>query len=187
MLDKKRGATRFGVVIWITGLSGAGKSTLAKDITQLLRVAGKPAVLLDGDELREVLGVGSQNNINFSRARRLDLALRYSNFCRMLASQGLFVVIATISLFKEVHRWNRENHPAYFEVYLKASMEQLRRRDSKGIYKRFDAGELRNVAGLDLHIDEPEMPDLLIPVDELDSRSNWAATTLNHLKKRELL
>ena len=78
MLDKKRGATRFGVVIWITGLSGAGKSTLAKDINPTSARGLKPAVLLDGDELREVLELFSKQ-LNFSRARS-DLALRYSNF-----------------------------------------------------------------------------------------------------------
>jgi len=69
------------------------------------------------------------------------------------------VVIATISLFREVHEWNRANLPGYFEVYLKVPVEELRRRDPKGIYHRFDAGELTHVAGLDLPIDEPEAAD----------------------------
>jgi cytidine diphosphoramidate kinase len=47
----------------------------------------------------------------------------------------------------------------YFEAYLRVPLEELRRRDPKGIYRRFDAGEINNVAGLDLHIDEPEAPD----------------------------
>ena len=41
-----------GRVIWITGLSGAGKSTLARALMPYL----PGAVLLDGDELRAVLG-----------------------------------------------------------------------------------------------------------------------------------
>ena len=70
-------------------------------------------------------------------------------------------VFATISLFREVHKWNRENLPSYFEVYLKVPLEELRRRDPKGIYRRFEYGQIVNVAGLDLPIDEPEVPDLL--------------------------
>ncbi|NCY22974.1 adenylyl-sulfate kinase, partial [bacterium] len=69
--------------------------------------------------------------------------------------------IATISLFREVHQWNRQNLPGYFEIYLKVPIEELRRRDSKGIYKKFDTGEIQNVAGLDLQVDEPAKPDLL--------------------------
>jgi adenylylsulfate kinase len=35
----------------------------------------------------------------------------------------------------------------------------LRRRDPKGIYRRYDAGEIQSVAGLDLPVDEPESAD----------------------------
>ena len=43
--------------------------------------------------------------------------------------------------------------------YLKVPLDELRRRDPKDIYRRFEAGELAQVAGLDLPIDEPEKPD----------------------------
>lgn len=149
-------------VIWITGLSGAGKSTLAHEVATRLRAQGKQVVLLDGDELREVFGAVAHNARNHGREGRLALALQYAHLCRVIASQGLTVVIATISLFKEVHAWNRTNLTGYFEVYLKVPLDELRRRDPKGIYRRFDAGELADVAGLDLVVDEPEEPDLLL-------------------------
>lgn len=148
-----------GRVIWITGLSGAGKSTLAHELVARLRALGDVVVILDGDELREVFGAVSVNLKNHSREARLALAIQYAHMCRILAQQGLTVVIATISLFKKVHVWNRANLPGYFEVYLKVPVEELRRRDPKGIYRRFDAGEITDVAGLDLAIDEPEAAD----------------------------
>ena len=137
-----------GRVIWITGLSGAGKSTLAHELVARLRASGDVVVILDGDELREVFGAVSVNLKYHSREARLALAIQYAHMCRILAQQGLTVVIATISLFKKVHVWNRANLPGYFEVYLKVPVEELRRRDPKGIYRRFDAGELSDVAGL---------------------------------------
>ena len=79
-----------------------------------------------------------------------------------MAKQGFTVVIATISLFKEVHVWNRENLQGYYEVYLRVPLEELRRRDPKGIYRRFDAGEIKDVAGLDLPFDEPNSPDWVL-------------------------
>jgi adenylylsulfate kinase-like enzyme len=148
-------------VLWITGLSGAGKSTLARAVTERLRARGWPVVLLDGDELREVFGATAANAESHGREGRLALALQYAHLCRVVANQGLSVVIATISLFREVHTWNRANLPGYFEVYLKVPVEELRRRDPKGIYRRFDSGELSNVAGLDLPIDEPEYADIV--------------------------
>lgn len=148
-----------GVVCWITGLSGSGKSTLAASVTARLRAQGEAVVMLDGDELREVFGAVADNARSHSRAGRLALAMQYARLCQTIASQGMTVVIATISLFKEVHVWNRVNLPGYFEVYLKVPVGELRSRDPKGIYRRFDAGELTDVAGLDLSIDEPEAAD----------------------------
>lgn len=151
-----------GTVIWITGLSGAGKTTLSSATASRLRSSGSAVVQLDGDELRAIFGAGAAHSQNHGREARLVLAMQYAHLCRVLADQGLTVVIATISLFRQVHAWNRANLPRYFEVYLKTPMEELRRRDPKGIYRRFDAGTLTNVAGLDLPIDEPECADLLI-------------------------
>jgi adenylylsulfate kinase len=115
--------------------------------------------MLDGDELREVFGALTTNAQNYERKERLALAMQYAHLCRLIAAQGLTVVISTISLFREVHTWNRANLPGYFEVYLKVPLQELRRRDPKGIYHRYDSGEISNVAGLDLAIDEPESPD----------------------------
>lgn len=149
-------------VIWITGLSGAGKTTLAGELINLLRSKGEAAVLLDGDQLRDVLGAVEAKAHNHGREARLALAMRYAKLCQLIAEQGVTVVIATISLFREVHAWNRLNLPGYFEVYLKVPFEELRRRDPKGIYRRFDAGELNHVAGLDLQVDEPDSADWIV-------------------------
>jgi adenylylsulfate kinase len=151
-----------GQVIWITGLSGAGKSTTAREIINRLREQGRPVVMLDGDELRDVFGARAASEANHGRDGRLALALQYARLCRVVASQGFTVVIATISLFREVYAWNRAHLPGYFEVYLKVPVEELRRRDPKDIYRRFDAGEIDNVAGLDLAIDEPEEADCVL-------------------------
>lgn len=172
-----------GRVVWITGLSGAGKSTLATVLAGRLREAGEAVLMLDGDELREVFGAVAANAQNHGREGRLALAMQYAHLCRVIAAQGLTVVIATISLFREVHTWNRANLPGYFEVYLKVPVEELRRRDPKGIYRRFDAGELTHVAGLDLPIDEPEAADWIVEFAPERSVTVLAEDLLNSLMK----
>ena len=151
-----------GKVIWITGLSGAGKTTVARQVVEHLRTQKKNVIFLDGDELREVFGAVGNSEQNHGREGRVNLAMQYSRLCGVLASQGFTVVIATISMFREVHEWNRHNLPGYFEVYLKVPLEELKRRDPKGIYRRFGKGELKNVAGLDLAIDEPKYPHFMV-------------------------
>ena len=86
--------------------------------------------------------------------------------CKLLSSQGLTVVIATISMFEEVYVWNRKNLLNYFEVYLKVPIEELRHRDPKLIYQRYDSGELLNVADLDLAVDEPHNPNLILDFED---------------------
>jgi adenylylsulfate kinase-like enzyme len=149
-----------GKTIWITGLSGAGKSTTAVIVVEKLRKAGEPVVFLDGDELRAVFGNQGVTGASMTREGREELAMRYARLCKMLSDQGLTVVIATISLMHSIHAWNRENLTNYLEVFLDVPVDELRRRDPKGIYDRFDRGETNNVSGLDLAVDYPENPDL---------------------------
>lgn len=168
-----------GSVVWITGLSDSGKTTVATILTQRLRQNGNSIIMLDGDQLRKIFGATKQHD----RESRLKLASRYAGLCKILAAQGQRVVIATISMFREIHAWNRENIPGYFEVYLKTPMEELRRRDTKGIYQRFDSGELNNVYGLDFKADEPENPEILIEFDPHKTAEDVVAIIESNLKK----
>jgi len=170
-----------GRVVWITGLSGAGKTTLATELAQRLRGAAQAVISLDGDDLRRIWGDSPTDEAGYGREERIALAIRYARLAKLLSSQDHVVIVATISLFREVHVWNRKNIPGYFEVYLRAQLDELRRRDPKGIYRRYEAGELKNVAGLDLEIDEPESPDLLLDFMPLRTAGAMAEEVHSHL------
>lgn len=141
-------------VYWLTGLSGAGKTTLGRLWRDELRARGETVVFLDGDEMRSVFGAG----LGFNAADRRKLAESYGRLCALLASQGVTVVCCTISMFNSVRAWNRENIPGYYEVYIAASMDTLRRRDQKGLYSR----NADNVAGVGLQVELPDAPDLVL-------------------------
>jgi len=142
-----------GRVFWITGLSGAGKTTVGREMSARLRAAGCTVTLLDGDELRSAIA----EDLGHSAGDRRRSAMRNARLCRLLAGQGTDVVCATISLFHEVQRWNRENIPGYREIYLRVPIGELRRRNSKGIYSRNS-----DVVGLDVQAETPVAPDLTI-------------------------
>jgi glutamine kinase len=147
-----------GRVFWVTGLSGAGKTTVGKELWQRLRAAGRSAVFLDGDALRTAIAEDLGHGIE-SRRRS---AMRNARLCQLLASQGEDVVCSTISLFHEIQRWNRQNIRGYCEIYLRVPMDELRRRDRKGIYAAARRGDSPNVVGLDVAAELPEAPDLVL-------------------------
>jgi len=146
-----------GSVVWITGLSGAGKTTVAHRVWTALRERGTPAIYLDGDVLRAMLGAVEAHSLEQRRA----LAHSYGRICAELARQGFTVVCATISMFHDVRRWNREHLPGYVEIYLRVPVAELTRRDAKGLYAKAAQGA-GNMMGLDLPFEEPLTPDLVI-------------------------
>lgn len=149
---------KHGTVYWITGLAGSGKTTIGKLLYRRLKSIKPNVVFLDGDTLREVFG----NNSGHSLKKRKQLAMSYSRLCKMLSDQGIDVVCATISLFKEVHSFNRKNIAKYYEIFVECSMEELIERDQKGIYSKALKGEMDNVMGVNLPYDKPEECDLVI-------------------------
>lgn len=140
-----------GRVLWITGLSGAGKTTLARALQKAL----PGSLLLDGDELREALGASGQG---FDAESRRRLAQSYARLAGLLARQGATVIVATISLFHELHAWNRDNLPGYVEIFLDVPEEVRRRRDPKGLY----AGNVGHMAGAEVKAELPLAPHLCL-------------------------
>ncbi|AEF99606.1 adenylyl-sulfate kinase [Methylomonas methanica] len=149
------------MVIWIVGLSGTGKTTLATHVVEQIRQLNGKVVLLDGDVIRTLFG----NDVDHTINGRLKNAERLSVLTKFLADQGIHVVAAVLSIFPEWRRWNRENIPDYSEVYLKASMQTLLRRDIKDLYAKAIKGEILNVVGVDIPFPEPVNPELVIEND----------------------
>jgi cytidine diphosphoramidate kinase len=147
------------MVIWITGLSGAGKSTIANEVVNHLLSTGQPCILLDGDKIRKAI---DDPHVGYDPESRSTCARRISRLAQMLEQGNIWVVVATISLFKDIHSWNRSNLKDYIEVYVSVDLEVLRKRDSKGLYSRAEKGEVSNVAGLHYQVQEPENPDLIL-------------------------
>ena len=176
-----------GQVIWITGLSGAGKTTVAAALDQCLRERGLIPILLDGDILRNLFKSTNKIGKTYNREARIKLALKYAHLCKTLSSQGFTVIIATISMYNEAYVWNRTNLPNYCEIYLKVPLKELRRRDPKKIYQRYDAGDLSDVAGLDLAVDEPVEPHVILDFEThpslYDSPTNIAEYLMSKLEK----
>ena len=178
-------STTDGRVIWITGLSGAGKSTIARAAVTQLRALGELPVLIDGDQIREAI---ADPNTGHDIASRLANAYRISRFAKLFAEQDHTVIVATMSIFHEIHAWNRANLPGYFEVWVEVSLPALRERDARRLYSRLQNGDAANVPGMDLDYERPFQPDLILennpPLQDPDS---LAGMLLDHIQPEPVI
>lgn len=168
-----------GTVFWITGLSGAGKTTVAIQLSRMLQDKRGAVIHFDGDQLRDIFQMSDAYDLR----SRLDLASRYARLCHTVASQGVDIVCSTISLFPEIHQWNRDNISQYFEVFLRVPMDVLSSRDYSGIYNPIGIKVTKNVVGVDIPYTEPRSPDLIIENDGRYSPDEAASLILSTHEK----
>jgi len=143
------------MVIWITGLSGSGKTTLARALRD--QIGGRQAVvILDGDAVRAAF----RDGLGYAEADRRVQIGRMAGLARLLADQGLTVVVAALYASDDLLAWNRANLPGYFEVHLDCPLDTLAGRDDKGLYARAIRGEAHDVVGVDIPWQPPRHPDL---------------------------
>lgn len=171
-----------GTVYWFTGLSGAGKTTLGKWFFQRLKIQNPNTVFLDGDQLRSVLNAENAYAIE----DRTKLALQYSKFCRLFSNQGLNVVCCTVSMFDEIRSWNRNNIQSYKEIYIKVPMDELIRRDQKGLYSRTISQNEDSVVGFQSTFEEPKSPDIVLLNDGTVSLQQLQADLTKKLTELDL-
>lgn len=160
--------------MWVLGLSGSGKTTLCRALRDALVPHVPELVVLDGDAVREAFG----NDLGFAEADRVVQIGRLQGLARLLAGQGMKVIVAAVYARPDLLTWNRAHLPGYFEIYLRASSAALRARDSKGIYVRASRGELLNVVGVDIPWNCPTHPDLVIDTDDLEEPRRMAAKVI---------
>ena len=151
-----------GFVLWFTGLSGSGKSTLAEYLTPVLMERGKNVEVLDGDVVRTNLSKG----LGFSKEDRDTNVARIGFVANMLARNGCCSITAAISPYQEVRDQCRGMvDPAraeFVEVYVEAPLAVVEERDTKGLYKKARAGEIKNFTGIDSDYEPPENAEIVL-------------------------
>ena len=145
-------------LVWFTGLSGAGKSTVADLVEQRLHASGRHVFLLDGDALR----TGLNRDLGFGEGDRVENIRRAAEVGRLMCEAGLIVLACFISPYRADRATARERFEdgMFLEVFVDTPVAECRRRDPKGLYRRADAGEIRNFTGVDAPYEAPEVPEL---------------------------
>lgn len=157
-----------GATIWFTGLSGSGKSTVAVEVERLLIEQGRPAYLLDGDNLRH----GLNGDLGFSAADRDENVRRASEVARLFADAGVIALVPLISPYRAGRERAREIHGAarlpFYEVFVDTPLAECEARDPKGLYKQARAGALKGFTGIDAPYEAPLSPELVVTPADAD-------------------
>jgi adenylyl-sulfate kinase len=155
-----------GATIWFTGLPASGKSTLAVEIEALLIGAGRPALRLDGDNLRH----GLNGDLGFSAEERAENVRRTAHAAALLAEAGVVALVALVSPYASDRATARAIHDAagvpFHEVWVSTGLAECERRDPKGLYAKARAGELPGLTGVGDVYEPPDAPQLTIGGEE---------------------
>lgn len=147
-----------GFTVWLTGLSGAGKTTIADLLGKELRARGLAVETLDGDVVRSHLSKG----LGFSKEDRDTNIRRIGFVAGLLARNGVATIVAAISPYRAVREEVRTSlgSGSFVEVFVDAPVEVCEKRDTKGLYAKARAGEIKGFTGIDDPYEAPERADV---------------------------
>jgi len=171
-----------GFVVWFTGLSGAGKSTIANALKPELERRGRHVELLDGDEVRTHLSKG----LGFSKEDRDTNIRRIGYVAKLVSRSGGVAITAAISPYREVRDELRSQTPGFVEVFVRCPIDTLVDRDTKGLYKKAIAGEVKHFTGVSDPYESPSSPDIEVRTDR-ESVEESVAKIISVLRARGVL
>jgi len=181
--DRERMNGHRSVVVWFTGLSGSGKSTIAHEVESQLFERGCRTYVLDGDNIRH----GLNKNLGFSPEDRGENIRRVAEVANLFVQAGVIALTAFISPY----RADRDNARKiaggdFVEVYVKCDIDVCEARDTKGLYKKARAGEVKEFTGISAPYEEPLHPELVLDTAK-ETLAESAAKVIEVLKARGVI
>jgi adenylylsulfate kinase len=144
--------------IWITGLSQSGKTTLAHALADMLCAKGKTVEIVDGRYVRDEIG----DFLGYSKEERMKVSRILCAIAKLLAKNGILVIVTSITPYQESRDFNRAELEPYFEIYLECSVDTCIARDKAQMYKKALRGDIKHFIGVDDPFEMPKTYDLKI-------------------------
>jgi len=158
-----------GLTVWLTGLPGSGKSSVAVELERRLVASGRPAYLLDGDNLRH----GLNADLGFGATDRAENVRRVGEVARLLADAGVVAVVSLVSPYRADRDRVRDIHAEarlpFLEVFVDTPLQVCEARDPKGMYAKARRGEIKDFTGVDDPYEAPASPELLLRPEDGDA------------------
>src|SRR5574342_130136 len=170
-----------GCTVWLTGLSGSGKSTIAVDLEKRLCERGVRTYILDGDNIRH----GLNKNLGFSPEDRSENIRRIGEDAKLFTDANIITITAFISPYRQDRDNARklQKEGEFIEIYVKCPLDVCEQRDTKGLYKKARAGEVKEFTGISAPYEEPVNPELTIDTSMMSIEESTRAI-LNYLEQK---
>lgn len=154
------------MIIQFCGLSGSGKTTLALKAKEYFSDKEIKVEVIDADEYRK----GLNADLGFSKEDRNTNIKRLAFVTGKFAQHNIIPIISAINPYDEIRQEIVENYFSVKTVYIKCCMEELIKRDTKGLYAKAllpeeHAEKIRNLSGVNDPFEIPANPDLIIETD----------------------
>lgn len=151
-------------ILWFTGLSGSGKSTLANAVNAALFEQGLATYVLDGDNIRHSLC----KDLGFSDSDREENIRRIGEVAKLFLDAGVIVLTAFVSPFRADRDKARKlvDVDDFIEIHCAADLSICEERDTKGLYAKARAGEIKDFTGISSPYEDPASPELKINTGE---------------------
>jgi adenylylsulfate kinase len=171
-------------ILWLTGLSQSGKSTIAHKVEEELFKRRVRTYVLDGDNIR----TGLNKNLGFSKEGREENIRRIGEVAKLFVDAGILVMTAFISPYSKDRNMVRSlvGNREFVEIYLRCPLEVCEQRDTKGLYKKARAGEIKQFTGIDDPYEKPDNPEIILDTDKL-SVEECCENILNYLDENGFL
>lgn len=157
------------LLIQLFGMSGAGKTTLALAVKSVLMSKNLKVEIIDGDEYRKVIC----KDLAFSQDDRIENIRRLGFIANILARNGVIAILSAISPYEIAREELKNKYQNVYTVWLDCPIDELIRRDTKGLYYRAllpvnDPDRINNLTGINDTFEIPKNPDLVINTKEYD-------------------
>ena len=171
------------MVIWFIGKSASGKTFIGEKLYVKIKSNYSNIVFLDGDKLRSAIS----EDLSHTEEDRYISEKRRSRLCKLLSDQGIHVICSGISNSPKIRKWNKKHIKGYLEIYLKTRKETLYNRDPKGLYKKYQKGEIKFIVGEDIEFHPPKEPWMEFDNDDNANTDSFIESIVSKLIINDLI
>lgn len=167
-----------GFVVWYTGVAASGKSTIGKEVLRRLQERGVKIADFDADEVRANISP----NLGFTPEARDENTKRLAFFASVLARNGVGASVAAVSNLRRFRDRARSMTDHFAEIFVKCPLEECKKRDPKGLYKKGEEGKINDIAGWHQPYEEPLNAELVLDTTKL-SVTDCAVAVITKLEE----